>query len=299
MAAGSRRYLAASSSLVWRGTVLVTRPFDPIQELTSAGRVLLSNLLLAAPNIVAFLIPGLIVLVFGGFTIIGGLMNPSMFTDPSALTGLFTGSLIFGFCLAGLLFIILSLVATGALYAGCGDALAGRPVDLASMMANGLKHAGSVFVYGLIIAVVVIAAELVVFLLGIISHGILGFLAAIVLFFASIYAGFLLVYGFASMIVGGRGPIDAMKESAGLARANMSTTLMLILAFIVLFIASWIVSAILGLIPVLGLLIALAISGLNAAFMAIFSVRFYTLLSGKAAPTVVSAPPSMPSPPST
>jgi hypothetical protein len=275
----------------------VTRTFDPVQELTSAGRVLFNNLLLTAPNIVAFLVPGIVLLVFGGFSIIGALMSPGTFTDPSALTGLFTGTLILGLCLTAVLAIVLTLVATGALYAGCADALAGRPVDFASMLANGLKHAGSVFVYGLIIFVVVVAAELVVFLLGVISHGILGILGGIVLFFASIYALFLLVYGFAALVVGGKSSIAAMAESAALARANVSTTLMLILAFIVVSIVAWILNVILGFIPVLGLLIGLAINGVNAALMAIFSVRFYTLLTGQATPTAVSAPPSAPSPP--
>jgi hypothetical protein len=275
---------------------MATRPFDPVQEITSSFGPLSRNPLLLLPNIVAFLVPAILIMVFGGFALVGGLMSPSTLMNPGALGGIFTPTLFVGFGLAVLVGIVLSLIATGATYGGAADVLQGRTVDVSSLIANGMKYAASIFVYGLILAVVGILAELVVFLLGAISHGILGVLAGLVLFVAAIYVGFLLLYGFAALVVGGKGPIDAMRESAELARANVGPTVMVILAAIVIFIIAAIVNAILGFIPFLGFLISIAIQGICSAFIALVSVKFYMLLSGRISSTAATAP-SMPSPP--
>jgi len=275
---------------------MAIRPFDPVQEITSSFGPLSRNPMLLLPNIVAGLIPAILILVFGGFALIGAFMSPSTLMNPGSMSGFFTPTLFIGFGLAVLVGIVLSLLATGATYGGAADVIQGRSVDVPSLMANGTKYAGSIFVFGLILAVVGALAELVVILLGVISHGILGVLGGIVLFFAAIYVGFLLIYGFAALVVGGRGPVDAMQESAALARANVGPTLMVVLAAIVLFIITAIVNAILGFIPFLGFLIGIAIQGACAAFIALISVRFYMLLSGRVSPTVAASP-SMPSPP--
>jgi len=243
--------------------------------------VLFGNLQLAAPMIVAILIPVLILLAFGGFALFGALTSQAALSNPDTITNIFTPSLLVGFGLAALVCVGLSLLSTGAVFGGSADALAGRTVDFTSLMASGLKHAGSIFVFYLIIGGAGMLAEVVVVLLAMVSHGILGILGFVVLIPAAIYAAFLLIYGLPAIVVGGKSPGSAMLDSADLARANVGPTFILILAGFVLTIGASIVNMTFGLIPIFGLIFSLAAQGMCAAFIALFSVHFYTQLSGR------------------
>jgi hypothetical protein len=271
------------------------RPFDPIQEILSSGRILFGNLLLAVPNIVAMVVPILIAIVFGVYALVGALMSSRSFADPGAVSRFFTPTLLTGFGLAALVFVVLNVLATGAVYVSSADALAGRPVDVASLVASGLKHAGNVFAFYFILFVVGILGESLVVLLGLISYGVLGVLGFLVLVVAGIYAGFLLMYALPALVLHGLGPVEAMQESAALARANLNSTLTLILAWLVVAAGSLIVNLTFGFIPIFGQIVGLAVQGLCSALIALFSVHFYRLLSGRAEPiatvTVPSAPP--------
>ncbi|HEY5093861.1 MAG TPA: hypothetical protein VII69_01960 [Candidatus Eremiobacteraceae bacterium] len=225
---------------------MAVRPFDPVQE---------------APIIVAILIPVLILLAFGGFAFFGALMSPAALSSPATIQNIFTPTLLVGFGLAALVGLVLSLLSTGAVYGASADALAGRTVDFASLMTSGPKHAGSIFVFYVIICGVGLVAELVVALLAMISHGILGVFGFIALFGAAIYAAFLLMYGLPAIVVGGKNPGNAMLDSADLARANVGPTLILILA---------------------GIVLAIGVGVVNlAAFIALFSVHFYHAAFGR------------------
>ena len=252
--------------------------------------------LLAAPMIIAILIPVLIVLAFGGFALFGALTSQDALSNPDTIKDIFTPSLLVGLGLAAIVCVVLSLLSTGAVYGGSADALAGQPVDFGSLMTSALKHAGSIFVFYLIIGGAGIVAELVIVLLALVSHGILGALGFVVLIPAAIYAAFLLMYGLPAIVVGGKSPSSAMLDSADLARANVGPTLILILAGFVLTIGASIVNLTFGLIPVLGLFLSLAAQAVCAAFIALFSVHFYSQLSGRlaiarAADTASATPP--------
>jgi hypothetical protein len=190
--------------------------------------------------------------------------------------------------IAVILFFVLSNLATGAVYEGSAQVLAGGAVDVRSLVASGLRHAGNVFVFFLIIGVCAIVAEAIVILLGLISYGILGGVALFVFLVAGTYAAFLLIYALPALVVNARSPIYAMRESAALARANVNSTLILILAWMLLATASVMVNASFAFIPIIGQIVGLAVHGLCTALMALFSVHFYRLLLGQTTPSRIS-----------
>jgi hypothetical protein len=273
---------------------VATRPFDPIQEILTAGRVLFGNLVLTVPSIVALFIPGLIAIDFGGVAVAGAIMSSGSFGEPNPASAFFTPTFLIGMGLAAGSFIVLSVLATGAVYEGSASALAGRAVDLRSLAASGVRHAGKALVFYLILAAVSIVAVSIVVALGLISYGILGGIALFVLLVAGTYAAFLLMYALPALVVHARSPIDAMRESAALAKANVNSTLILILAWILLATVSVMVNASFAFFPVFGQIVGLAVHGLCTALMALFSVHFYRLLLGQTTPTGISVMPDEP-----
>jgi hypothetical protein len=231
-------------------------------------------------------------MVFGAVAVVGELMSPKPFAEPGVFGGYFTPTFLTGMALAIILFFVLSDLATGAMYEGSARVLAGGAVDFQSLVASGLRHAGNVFVFYLIIGVCAIAAEAIVVLLGLISYGILGGLALFVFLVAGTYAAFLLIYALPALVVHARSPIDAMRESAALARANVNATLILILAWILLASASVIVNTSFAFVPIIGQIIGAAVHGLCTALMTLFSVHFYRLLLGQATPLCAGAVPA-------
>jgi hypothetical protein len=88
------------------------------------------------------------------------------------------------------------------------------------------------------------------------------------------------------------GAISGSMKLSGEAR---NPTWMLLLGLLVVGVACGVVNAILGIIPILGAIVALAVSALAQGFSALAVWRFYNLVTGAAAPTAVAAsPPSAP-----
>jgi len=265
-----------------------------VQELLASGRVLFGNLVLTVPSIIALAIPGLIAIVFGAVAVVGELMTPKPFAEPGAFGTFFTPAFWTGMGIAGVLFFVLSNLATGAVYEGSARVLGGGAVDLGSLVASGVRHAGNVFVFYLIIGVCSIVAAAIIVFLGVISYGILGGIALMTFLVAGTYAAFLLIYALPSLVLHARSPIDAMRESVALAKSNVNATLILILAWILLVTASVLVNSSFVFVPVLGQIVGLAVHGLCTALMALFSVHFYRLLVGEATPATVSMAPRDP-----
>jgi hypothetical protein len=269
-----------------RGTSVASQTFDPVQEILASGRVLFGNLVLTVPSIIAVGIPGLIAIVFGAVAVVE-LLTARPLAEPGAFGTFFTPASLTGMALAVILFFVLSNLATGAVYEGSARVLAGGAVDIGSLVASGRRHAGSVFVFYLIIGVCAIVAEAIIVLLGLISYGILGGVALLAFLIAGTYAAFLLIYALPALVLHARGPFDAMRESAALARANVNATLILILAWLLLVSTSVMINASFVFVPILGQIVGLAVHGLCTALMALFSVHFYRLLVGESTPATV------------
>ena len=257
---------------------MASQRFDPVDQVVSSFAVLLGNILLVVPNAVATLVPALVFFAFGGAALIRPFFSPAMFENPGAMDNLFTPSLIIGLGTSVVVFLLLSWLATGATYGGCADVLSGRPIGLASLLSGGFKNAGRIFVYGLIIFVAAIVAELVVGLLAVITHGI-GMILMIPLGIAALVAAFMLIYGLPALIAGGVDALDAMGDSADIARENVGATFTLILALIAVSVVSQIFSSILAFIPGLGLLVGVALQALCSTYTALATTRFYLGLS--------------------
>lgn len=285
----SQRRSAAVSSTD-RGTSVTSQRFDPVREILSSGRVLFANLVLTVPSIIALAVPGLIAIVFGVVAVAGALLSSKPFAEPGAFGTFFTPAFLTGMGFAVILFFALSNLATGAVYEGSARVLAGGVVDLGSLVASGLRHAARVFVFYLIIGICAIVSAAAIVFLGWISYGILGGVALMVFLIAGTYAAFLLIYALPALVIHGRGPFDAMRESVALAKANVNATLILVLAWILLVTASVIVNRSFVFVPMFGQIVGLAVHGLCTALMALFSVHFYQLLAGEATPAIVSVP---------
>ncbi len=273
---------------------MAVRPFHPIREIVSSGEVLFANPILALPNVVAALVPLIVLLPFGGLSLLS--RGPQVIPIDSISTPLF----FVGLGLAIVIGVILTVIATGALYRGAADALSGRSVTVASLIAAGLKSAWSIAGFYAILLVVGLVAELIVGVFSMMTQGALGWFGFVIFFVAAIFAGFTLVYALPALVVGEKSPGDAIMESGELAWGNVGTTMVLVLASIVMAAVAFAVEFAMGLGPSSPLLtlskvvINAFVQLLFVVLAALFAVRFYMLLSDDVAPVDVTAPPDAP-----
>jgi hypothetical protein len=98
-----------------------------------------------------------------------------------------------------------------------------------------------------------------------------------------IVIGVLQVYGPPFILFGNRSATQAIGDSFRLASENIAPTLIMVLAFIVVYVGSIIPTFILGLIPFFGIIVQLAFQWLLSAYVALTIVRFYDILSASSA----------------
>jgi membrane-anchored glycerophosphoryl diester phosphodiesterase (GDPDase) len=273
---------------------MAVRPFHPIREIISSGEVLFANPILALPNVVAALVPILVILPFGGLA----LMSPVWRVVP--INSISTPLLFVGLGIGMLVGIVLAVIATGALYRGAADALTGHPVTISSLVAAGLKNAWNIVGFFVILFVVGLVAELIVGILAMMTQGALGWFGFVIFFVAALFAGFTLVYALPALVVGGKSPGDAIIESGELAWTNVGATMILVVAAIIMAACAFGVEFAMGFGPS-SLILTLSKVVVNAlvqllfvVLAALFAVRFYMLLSDGVVPVDVTAPPDTP-----
>jgi len=259
---------------------VTVRPFDPIREIIESGRVLFDNLLLVVPNVLAAALQLVVFLAFGGWALIsaGARMVPVANSSVS----------IVGIAVTIVVGLVLAVMATGALYRGAADALSGRPVTLTTLMAASLKYFWTILGFYFIIIVVGLAAELVVGLLTMITQSVLGVFGFLFFIPVVILAGVTLVYALPAIVMGGIGSGGAISESAEVAWTNVGQTIVLVLALIAIAACGFAIEFVMGVGPT-SLTLTMSKFVVNALFQllfvvlsALFSVRFYMLLSGRA-----------------
>src|ERR1700720_1058093 len=108
---------------------MAVRQFDSMHEIFSAGKLLFAQPLLALPNFVAGFVPFVVFILFGGLALL-----PS---TPRAIpiTSISSPMLWTGVGIAAVVGVVLSVLATGALYRGAEDALSGHRVTVSSLFA--------------------------------------------------------------------------------------------------------------------------------------------------------------------
>jgi hypothetical protein len=94
-----------------------------------------------------------------------------------------------------------------------------------------------------------------------------------------IIIGFLTMYGPAYILFGNRTATAAIGDSFRLASENIAPSLILVLAFIVVYMMGFMVNLVLGWLPLIGLFVGMAFQWLFSAYIALAIVRFYDILN--------------------
>jgi len=269
---------------------MAVRPIHPFREIISCGEVLFANPILALPNVVAAIVPIIVLLPFGGLA----LLSPGTQAVPAA--SISTPLFFVGFGLTIVVGAILAVISTGALYRGAAEALSGRPVTISSLVAAGPKNGWNIAGFFVILFVVGLVAELLVGMLAMATHGALGWMGFVFFFVAAIFAGYTLVYALPALVVGGKSPGDAIMESGELAWTNQGATIVLVLASIAMAACAFAIELAMGFGPsnpilVLSKVVVNAFVQLVFVVLAaLFAVRFYMLLANDAPPDTPPAP---------
>ncbi|MBV8172349.1 MAG: hypothetical protein JO219_10520 [Candidatus Eremiobacteraeota bacterium] len=259
--------------------------FDAVAELTGTFKTLFEkrNWMLAVPVLVTALVTAILIAIgvmvgFGSLFAAGGLAGMAGAGEggrgPAALAaGIFSG--------AGLLFLICALV--GVLvsvfgyawaYAAAEPVWKGGDPDIGGGFNRALSKLAPLVVLGIIVVLVA----------GLLSWTIIVPLA--VFFFC--------LYTIPYVMQGNQSGTGAIGASINLVKDNFGPTAMLFLGLIIVGIVAGIINAILGLIPVLGQIVAIVVASLIGAYSTLAIMRWYTLLTGSAVATAAPAPPAPP-----
>jgi hypothetical protein len=274
---------------------MAVKQFDPVAEIVACVTLTFRNWVLATPAAVATLLTFVPILVLGGAGLLSMIFSGGSSGNPMDAVGTMVPSLFAGIGISVIVGVVLGIIALAATYVGADDVLHGRPVDLTSVVQRGAACFGRIFVLFLIVAGVGFAVDLVVFGLTALTHGLLGIILIPALFCAVLACWYFLLYVMPAIVLGNLSPVSAITESIALARANVGITFAVIVSLIIAVVCTWIASAVLHFIPVLGLFAGLAISGLYQAFQAIVLSKIYLNLKGNvfsAQPTAYSPPPT-------
>jgi hypothetical protein len=270
------------SAIAGQGGTMAAQ-IDAVTEFQNTFKLLFQkrNWMVALPVVIGGVIAGIIggigfFVAFGSLIGAGGLAG-AMSGEGRGGGGL-AAMLLSG---AGLIFLVVLVIAiiVGAFaaiwtYSAAEPVWSGGDPDLGGGFSKATGRLGAVIVLGLIAAVIVA-----------LSWTIIVPLAAAVFF---------LVWGLyivPIIVKDNQSAFGAISASMKLSRENMNPTLMLLLGLIVIGVATGIVNAILGIIPLIGALVGLAVSALAQGFSSLAVWRFYNILTGAAAPAAAAAPP--------
>jgi len=243
--------------------------FDAVAELQKSFQLLFqkNNLMLAVPILVGSLVAGIIiaigvVIAFGSLLAGGGMaaILSGGASHGAGILGLLFSGLGFVFVVLCFVAVIVALLGYAWAYAAAEPVWQGSEVDIGGGLNKALAKVGPLAVLGIILALV----------FGLLWWTIL----------VPILVGLFCVYCVPYIMQGNQSGTGAIGASINLAKDNFGPTGILFLAFIVLGVASAIINAILGFIPILGQLVALAVGALLGAFCILAVQRFYTLLTG-------------------
>jgi hypothetical protein len=255
----------------------VTRTFDPVAEATSAFQLVIKNWMLAVPQLLVLIIALVLALVLGmGSIFAAGGLGAMMGRGDNgaglaALSGLL-GTIWIIALVAGLL----GIIAYAATIVAANDAWAGRPIDIAAAIGKGIASIVQLLIFGIIIGIACA-------ILGITIVG-------------PLIIAVLMMYGFQAIVLGGHSGISAIGESYRLVTKNFGPSIIAILAVIVVYIASFVITMVLNFIPIIGQIISLVISALVGAYACTVVTRFYSLVVSGATVASMPAPPSSPPP---
>jgi hypothetical protein len=236
--------------------------FDAVKEVTDAFTLLFKrrNWLLGAPTIASVF---LIIVVIGAVMLLT--LGPEIIREMtgSGQQPSIAPARIIAFAIATTVGILLAIAVTAFSYAW--TLVAAEPVWLGQDPAwdRGFNQA---------------AAKLVTLLAYAVLVGLMA-LVSIITLVGPIVIAFLTMYGPAYILFANKSATEAISASFRLASENIAPSLILVLAFIVVYFMGFIVQLVLGWIPFFGLIVTLAFQWLFSAFIALAVVRFYEILN--------------------
>ena len=248
---------------------MIARQIDAMAELQSAFQLLLKNITLAVVPIVAMFVCGLFFVVIAAVTVGTGAIAGG-FNNPGALMGAIGGGLIW-FGIAGLLSIVVSLIANASVIASSENVWQGRPADLGAGVSRALSKLGDLVIAGLVLGIIAV----------LVGWTLIGGVAL----------GFLMMFVPSAIVVGDQRAFEAMGTSWRLTTQNFAPSFSAFLGLIVAGIAAGIINLIVGHILIVGQVIALIVFGFVIAYASLVTVRFYNLLTSGSAPAVAASPP--------
>jgi hypothetical protein len=252
--------------------------FEAVAELQKTFQLLFQkkNWMLAVPILISVLVAGIAVAVGGmvafGSLLAGGGLAGAMSGEggggrgPAALLALVFSGLGFLFLIAVLAAIVIAIFGYGWAYAAAEPVWQGGDADIG----GGFGKAMSKLPQLVILAIIVGVIEMLFFWTIILP----------------ILIGLFCIYCIPYIMQGGQSATGSIGASINLAKSNFGPTAMLFLAFIILGFVAGIINAVLGWIPLLGQLVAIAVGSLLGAYGILAIMRFYNLLTGSATPTV-------------
>lgn len=248
----------------------VNRTFDPVAEAQNGFSLLLKNWILAVPTAIVSLLETILMVV------VLASMVAAVMTGGLGSGGLAAGIGAFG-GVAGLLLLVvllLGIIAHAAVMSAARDAWNGRQPDIGAGIAHGLSCFGNLLIAGIVICLMMIVATII---------PVLGWLVV----------GFLMMYTFPAIVLGGEGAMAAIGSSYRLVTTNFAPTLIGYLAVVIVVVIGSILNRIFLGVFGLNFIVGLVIGGFTFAYAAIILGRFYTLLTSGAA----ASPAASPSPP--
>lgn len=161
------------------------------------------------------------------------------------------------------LFVVSTLGHAWTLAAG-EPVLRGQPADLAGGFARALSKFGPLFIAGVLIGL-----------------GAFVLLPTIVGWFVWL---FFCVYAAPAILFGNESGVGGISRSFHLVRDNLVPTLLLLLLLVVIAVAAALCNFAINLVPFIGFLVALPLSGLQSAYSALAVARWYYIVTGTSPP---------------
>jgi hypothetical protein len=200
----------------------------------------------------------LLFLVWGGAMGLGALLGGLM-GGPAGAAALGVGGFVVGFVLFTLVFSLVKVLAHGVVIIMARDALAGREPAMGEALGAVLARLLDVLVAAFLMWLVITVGFFLLFIPGLI-------------------ASFLLLLTPAAVLLDGLGPVDGMRRSIALVRANLLTVGGFAIGVVLVAAAALIVGGILGAAPVVGGLAAAIVGGAVVSYLTVVGVRLYQAL---------------------
>jgi hypothetical protein len=255
---------------------MVARPtIEPGTELQRAFDILVKNWILALPTAIASL-AALFFVAFMVASIAASVIGIGVGSEGrhlglgAALLGAGTFAALGGF----VAIVVLSMLAQAVVVHAAEEAWLGRPIDLVASLGVGVARLPALIIAGLAI----MAIMLIPIALSFVAIGIP--LVVIV--------GFFLIYVLPAIVIGNEGGIAAIGSSFRLAKDNFGPSAIAAVGIFLSVALAQIINVSLGHVPVIGWLAAFLVGGFSSAYGALVAARFYTLLTGRAAPSVTN-----------